>query len=560
MESSNVQKKIGEVILDYTFYKGKDLYSDGQIEEELLEACKSGTQEKMLLQSNQWPVLYHLSDIRENLLEWYPFSGKEDILEIGAGCGAITGILSKKTKNVTCIELSERRSLINAYRNKKCNNIEILIGNFQDIEPHLQRYDYITLIGVWEYSGLYIESDNPYLEMLLAVKKHLKPNGKIIIAIENKVGLKYWNGAQEDHTGKLYSGLNDYIGEKNVRTFSKREIEALVYAAGIDECVFYYPMPDYKLPECIYSECVQPKAGNIRYYKQDYSSSRLYNFFDATAFDQICADGMFSYFANSYLLVCGEGEQQTCFEKYSKMRKKEYRIVTGIRERADGKYIIKRALTEEAEKHIQQLKVNEELWVGTLKKLQYVSGKIINGNYETPYIEGVDADTYLYQWRNDERTFEENIKQLIEQYLMPDASEIIPFKITDKFKEVFGEIVPDKADSLRVTNIDLTFSNLKLVGDKIVNFDYEWVFDFEIPYEYVLWRAVWQLYQKYAVYLKPRITEQEFCVNVGIVCENIHIYKAMEKKFSEYVFGINSSEDYLRNYQRDSIMQTIRFA
>ena len=35
------------------------------------------------------------------------------------------------------------------------------------------------------------------------------------------MGLKYWNGAQEDHTGKQYSGLNDYIDDKNrhVRTF-----------------------------------------------------------------------------------------------------------------------------------------------------------------------------------------------------------------------------------------------------------------------------------------------------------------------------------------------------
>lgn len=35
------------------------------------------------------------------------------------GCGALTGILSRKAGNVTCIELSEKRSLINVYYGKR---------------------------------------------------------------------------------------------------------------------------------------------------------------------------------------------------------------------------------------------------------------------------------------------------------------------------------------------------------------------------------------------------------------------------------------------------------
>ena len=45
------------------------------------------------------------------------------------------------------------------------SNIDILVGNFQDIEPTLTKYDLITLIGVWEYSASYIESeDDPIFE------------------------------------------------------------------------------------------------------------------------------------------------------------------------------------------------------------------------------------------------------------------------------------------------------------------------------------------------------------------------------------------------------------
>ena len=92
-------------------------------------------------------ILYHLSDIRENLLEWYSIPSDADVLEIGSGCGALSGLLAKKAKTLTCIELSKKRSLINACKNKECDNIRIMVGNLEDIK-FTQKYDYVTLIGV----------------------------------------------------------------------------------------------------------------------------------------------------------------------------------------------------------------------------------------------------------------------------------------------------------------------------------------------------------------------------------------------------------------------------
>ena len=81
------------------------------------------------------------------------------MLEIGSGCGAVTGALCRKAKEVTCIELSMKRSRINAYRHRDQDNLKILVGNFQEIEKNLtEKYDYITLIGVFEYGEAYIQS------------------------------------------------------------------------------------------------------------------------------------------------------------------------------------------------------------------------------------------------------------------------------------------------------------------------------------------------------------------------------------------------------------------
>ena len=100
---------------------------------------------------------------------------------------------------------------------------------------------------------------------------------------------------------------------------------------------------------------------------------------------------------------------------------------------------------------------------------------------------------------------------------------------------------------------------MKLTSEGLVNFDYEWVFDFEIPYEYVMWRALYQLYEKYAAYLKAHFSKRKFLILLGIAEENISIYEAMERSFSECVYGKNNRENYLTLYQKRAIMQEVRW-
>ena len=78
-------------------------------------------------------LLYHFSEVRENILNWYPFKEDATILEIGAGCGAITGALCNKANKVIAVELSKRRAEINYRRHRNCDNLEIMVGNFNDV-------------------------------------------------------------------------------------------------------------------------------------------------------------------------------------------------------------------------------------------------------------------------------------------------------------------------------------------------------------------------------------------------------------------------------------------
>lgn len=299
--------KVGKVTLDDSMYCGTDLYSDGKVEDLLLDIVSNHSRDeydRIIEKEKKWPVLYHLSHIRENIVEWIPMSKTDSVLEIGSGCGAITGVLAKKAGKVTCIELSKKRSLINANKNSDCGNVEILLGNYTDIEANLQeKYDVITLIGVFEYAQGYMNSQSPYLDFLLSAKKHLKENGKLIIAIENKFGLKYWAGCVEDHKGIRFEGIEDYPETKGVRTFTRKGLEELFVQAGLDDYKFYYPYPDYKLPLAIYSDEYLPKEGELNNNFNNFDADRVSTFDESKVFDTIIREGEFAKFANSYLVV-----------------------------------------------------------------------------------------------------------------------------------------------------------------------------------------------------------------------------------------------------------------
>ena len=296
-------EEIGKVKLNYEFYRGTDVYSDGEIENDLLNLVKEEEDvDRILQKDNRWPVLYHLSPVRQNILEWYPFTKKDSVLEVGAGCGAISGVLSRLTGKVTCIELSKRRSMINAYRNRNCENLEIMVGNFNDIKLE-EKFDYITLIGVLEYAGYYTDAEEPFTAFLQNLKQMLKPGGRILIAIENKFGLKYWAGAREDHTGQLFDGIEGYHKtESCVRTFSKKEITSIIHQAGFKKTDFYYPFPDYKFPVQIFSDDYLPKAEELACGKDSFDNTRWILFDETAVSQQLAKDGSFEFFANSFMI------------------------------------------------------------------------------------------------------------------------------------------------------------------------------------------------------------------------------------------------------------------
>ncbi len=265
-----------------------------------------------------WPSLYHLSSSRANILRPFVESLTGDILEIGAGCGAITRYLGESGANVLAIEGSPRRAAIARSRTSDLDNVIVLAEKFDAFQCD-HRFDVITLIGVLEYANLFTETESPAMTMLQQIRSLLKPDGKLIIAIENQLGLKYFAGAPEDHLGQPMYGIEGRYRKGQPQTFGKKVLADIIERSGFTSSEFLAPFPDYKLPVSILREKgidnrnFDAAALAWQSVRRDPQLPAYCNFSPELAWPVIFKNGMGLIFANSFLIIASLKDQQFPF-------------------------------------------------------------------------------------------------------------------------------------------------------------------------------------------------------------------------------------------------------
>lgn len=524
-------EEIGKVKLDYSKYPGEDLYCDGAVEDELLQIVKDLSRveySRVIEERKSWPILYHLSPLRENIVDWIPMKPTDKVLEVGSGCGAITGALARKAGSVTCVDLSRKRSMINAYRHSECENVTIHVGNFKDIEPDLPGdYDYICLIGVFEYGQGYIGGDRPYEEFLEILLRHLGPEGRIVIAIENKYGLKYFAGCMEDHLGEYFSGIEDYPDGGGVRTFSRKGLEQIFQNCGVQEYGFYYPYPDYKFMTTLYSDRYLPGKGELSNNMRNFDRDRMLLFDEKRAFDGLAGDGLFPVFANSYLAVLGK-DFSLDYTKYSNDRAPEYQIRTEIsRTEAGERCVRKYPLSNQAEDHVRGMALAYE----QLSK-RYEGGKLRINSCELEEGDGGLCARFPFESGK-------SLAELMDRCL--DKQDV------EGFRKLFDEYVEriSYCREAEVADFDMVFSNLLVDGDIWTLIDYEWTFGKSIEPRELAFRAVY-------CYLlederRNRLELDWILDKLEITQQEAEDYRTQEMDFQKFVTGKRQSMAQLRD-------------
>lgn len=456
----------------------------GNIEKRVLEVMSKDKLEyydSLISENGDFQVWRNLSGLRTGLVSWYPFKESASVLEIGAGFGALTGMLCDRVETVVATEKSYVRAEALCKRFDNKTNLKVYVGDLSDIQFE-QKFDYVILTGLLERIGSGSGKLELYSDYIKKVSEYLKEDGLFLISVENRFGLKYFCGAKEPHTNHAFDGIRGYRRGTKGRCFSRDEINSVVHNAGLDYSRFYYPLPDYIFPQLIYSDEYLPdknlKERLIPYYLQN--NSLIAN--EKELYDDVVANKVFPFLANSFLVECGKKKPQGNRALYSAIstdRGYRHSFATTVMDSTKGRYVSKRPLFAEgrdnAHKLYENIKDLENHGITT------VPHRMEGDTVVVDYIDLPTLSNYLKDLiRKDTVKFESIIDRLYDNILK--ASEITGEDETlgPILRKAYMELIP----------LNAFYDEKK---DEIIYFDQEFVRE-NCPAKYVLFRAIHYIY------------------------------------------------------------------
>ncbi len=251
-----------------------DSYRDTTAEKlwSIIDEVKQGTPWRSVVESRYaqtHPWLYQIvtSPARAFFFRQFPPASGEQVLDIGAGWGQMALPLARENHAmVTALEPTpERLAFIRAAAAQEnlVDRMHFVQADFMELE-FAPSYDLICCIGVLEWVPKFHAGDPPQvqLEFLRRMRAALRPGGKCCIGIENRLGLKYFLGSRDDHTGRRnISVFDSTLASTKHRVSTKEELRVFTYshaeyldlfrAAGFTGIETHAAFPDYKIPELI---------------------------------------------------------------------------------------------------------------------------------------------------------------------------------------------------------------------------------------------------------------------------------------------------------------------
>lgn len=238
------------------------------------------------------------------------------------------------------------------------------------------------------------------------------------------------------------------------------------------------------------------------------------------------------------------------FAKYNRSRKKEFQISTTIYSNETGCFVKKAALTDEAKAHIARFKDKYESLEGEFENVSILKCTYKDDAAIFPFVEGKTVSELLLNSLDCKETLVENIQYQIDYLFDINKTDLVPFVQDPRFSIVFGDDRAIKGPALKVSNIDMIFDNIIVSDGKYVCLDYEWVMDFSVPLEYIIYRSIHYFYVKHNEKLKNVISEYELYTLYGMSKEAICAYEYMEKNFQTWVFGSENEYKYTDKYEK----------
>lgn len=534
--------------LNLDFYQEKEekvTSKEQEIISKYIEKCDNNDYEKEIPDEMTDKEIYYLSSTSQNILNWYPFKKESTVLEIGGDLGQLTQVFISKCKEVTTIEPNLIKAKTISKRYEKIENLEIIVGDFKQIQFN-KKFDYIVFIGgigrVKEIMG----QDMKLTKIIKTLAPYLKEDGKFLIAVDNKFGLRYFAGNPDNILNEKFKSMIGYNDEpEKIETFTKSRLERKFKEIGY--CVnFYYPLPDYKMPNVIFSDKQLPKYNSIDKYNSYVTEKSDIIMNEIDVFREILKndENMFPFFANSFLLEVSKNEIpiQYKYISFNNIRREDYRLITKVAE----EYVEKQVVNKQANHHYENIKRN-------MKQLKEQGIKTVDdevdGKIQSKYInQDLLLDNVITKALEENK--QEIAEKIVEQYIeqLKDNTYIED----DYQKTIFGkyQIEVENPNIIRELHFrknglwDMTFKNCFYIEGELYFFDQEWNAQ-NLPVEYILYRSI-----LYTISLRRFINIEDWFEKYNLV-KFKKIFEELDNKLQEEIRDDKMWKFYSQNKKID---------
>lgn len=453
-------------------------------------------------------------DMPKGLLNWYNFSPEGKVLYIDDKESSIKELLQEKCRTVICIKgaASVDEAFIN--QNKKA-------------------FDYIIAIGMVECLPDPVKAFSLWRDLL-------KGSGRLILGMDNRLGLRYFCGDRDPFTNRSFDGIENYRrvpkeDRKKLkgRNYSKDEIVDFLDSSGWSKRKFYSVLPNFEFPQLIYSEDYLPvESLDIRYFPM-YNHPDTVFMEEEFLYNDIINNGMFHTMANSFLIELSNDNsyENVKHVTVSMDRGREKAMATIIR---DDKIVEKCALYEEGRHRLTELKKNEE----DLRThgIIVLEGKYENNSYNMPY---VDSEVSISYFR---RLAKENLDKFIKE--------------VDRFREIIlqssehigiGEEQSNLGVVLKKGYIDLVPLNCFYVNGSFVFYDQEF-YEENYPANVIILRSIELIYSGDPE-MDAILPRQYFYAKYGMM-DNMEMWHRMAWEFIDKLRNQRKLRSFHEKYQR----------
>lgn len=258
------------------------------------------------------------------------------------------------------------------------------------------------------------------------------------------------------------------------------------------------------------------------------------------------------------------------YSKFTKDRRAQFQIETYIAVEDGRRYVAKRALTKDAKAHVRSMvdfyqnhKEKDLLCESTPDGDDTVRFAFLEGRSLCKEMLGAldahDHDAFMAILTH----YHEILIHSVDK--SSDVADGAEYSVnSSSYEEVFGAAKMDGLECACNLDIDLTFDNIIHVGDfdpvsgaidqkapdhyQII--DYEWVFPFEVPVNYAIYRAISAFYLKYASVMQDVVTLSDMYELFLITPEQVAIFEQMNENFDAYVYGRKGAHQVLAGYRK----------